>query len=80
MNQMLFQYPLQLKKLCNVFILAVSITSDINLPLSPVCLFLTYTVCCEDIKSGKTFLVSLKEFLILFLDLYLIKKWVFSFL
>ena len=55
MNQMLFQYPLQLKKLCNVFILAISITSNINLPLSPVCLFLTYTVCCEDIKSGKTF-------------------------
>ena len=43
------------KKPSNFFILAISITSDINLPLSPICLFLTYAVCCEDIKSGKTF-------------------------
>ena len=52
---MLFQYPLLLKKLSNFYILAISITSDINLPLSPICLFLTYAVCCIDIKSGKTF-------------------------
>ena len=54
MNQMLFQYPLQLKNRPIFFILAISIT-DINLPLSPICQFLTYAVCCEDIKSGKTF-------------------------
>ena len=29
--------------------------SDINLPLSPICLFLTYAVCCEDIKFSRTF-------------------------
>ena len=53
---MLFQYPLLLKKLSNFYILAISITSDINLPLSPICLFVTYVVCCEVCcKSGKTF-------------------------
>ena len=51
---MFFQCPLQLKTLPILFILAVSITSDANLPLSPICLFLTYAVCCEEIKSGKT--------------------------
>ena len=52
------------------------ITSDINLLLSPICFFLAYAVCCEEIKSGNFFLVSVKELLIFFLDLYLTKKWV----
>ena len=54
MNQTRFQYLLQLKNLPIFFILAISVTSVINLPLSPICVFLTYAVCCEDIKSGKT--------------------------
>ena len=36
------------------FILAISITSGINLLLSPICLFLTYAIFCEEIKSGRT--------------------------
>ena len=64
---MLFQYPLLLKKLSNFYILAISITSDINLPLSPICLFVTYVVFCEVIKSGKTFSsFSERVFLIIF--------------
>ena len=43
------------KKTSNFFILGMSIKLDINLPLSPIHLFLTYAVCCEQIKSGKTF-------------------------
>ena len=43
------------RKPSNSFILAIFI-SDINLPLSAICLFLKYTVRCEEIKSGKTFL------------------------
>ena len=66
----------RLKKPSNFFILEISITSDINLPFLPICLFLKYAVCCEDIKSIK---ISLKELLILFLDLHLIKIWVYSF-
>ena len=46
------------KKPSNFFILATSITLDINLPLSPISLFLTHAVCCEEIKSGKTFFSS----------------------
>ena len=56
---MLFQYLLQLKNR-PIFYLAISITSDVNLLLSPIRLFLTYRVCCEDIKSGKIFF-SLSE-------------------
>ena len=37
-----------------IFTLAISITSDINLPPSPVCLFSIYGVCCEEIRSGRT--------------------------
>ena len=44
------------RKPYNFFILAVSMTSVINLPLSPIYLFLTYAVCCEEIKSGRSFL------------------------
>ena len=51
---MVLQYPLQQKHFSIFFNLANSITLDINLPPSPICLFLTYAVCCEDIKSGKT--------------------------
>ena len=54
MNQMLFSMSIATRKPSNFFILAISVTSDINLPLSSICLFLTYVVCCEDIKSGKT--------------------------
>ena len=56
-NQMLFQSPLKLKNVY-FFILSVSIISDINLPPSAIFLFLTYAVCCEDIKSGRTFFSS----------------------
>ena len=58
------------------FILAISITSDINLPLSPLCLFLAYAVCCEEIKSGKTFFSFCERASDIFLDLHLTKKWV----
>ena len=34
----------------------LSMMSAINLPLSPINLFSTYTVCCGEIKLGKTFL------------------------
>ena len=55
------------RKPYNIFILAISITSVINLPLSPICLFLTYAVCCEEIKSGRSFLsFSEKAFDIIF--------------
>ena len=53
MNQILFVFVT--KKPCNFFILSISITSDINLALSPICLFLSNVVCCEEIKSGRTF-------------------------
>ena len=38
--------------------LVISVMSAINLPLSPVNLFLPYTtcVCCNEIKLGRTFL------------------------
>ena len=42
------------KKPSIFFISAISITSAINLPLFPICLFLTYAVCYEKIKSGRT--------------------------
>ena len=58
------------------FMLAISITSDITLSLSPICLFLTCVFCCQEIKSVKTFLVSQKDLLILFLVLHPTKKWV----
>ena len=35
--------------------MVISITSDINFPLSPTYLFLTKAVCCEEIKSGRTY-------------------------
>ena len=43
------------KKPPNFFILAILITSDINLLLSPIYLYLTYTDFREEIKSDKTF-------------------------
>ena len=58
------------------FMLAISITSDITLSLSPICLFLTCVFCCQEIKSVKTFLVSQKDLLILFLVLHPTKRWV----
>ena len=45
--------PIATKKTSTFFTLAISITLDNNLPLSPICLFLTYTICCEEIESGK---------------------------
>ena len=39
------------------FNLAISIISEINLTPSPICLFLTYAVCCVETKSGRTFLI-----------------------
>ena len=44
------------RKTSNFFNLAIFIISDINLPLSPICLFLTYAVYCVEIKSERTFL------------------------
>ena len=43
------------KKPSNFFILEISVTSDINLPFSPICLFLKCAVCCKDIKSVRIF-------------------------
>ena len=43
------------RKPSNLFNLVISIISDINLPPSTICLFLTYVVCCVEIKSGRTF-------------------------
>ena len=54
------------RKPSNFFTLVISVTADINLPLSPICLFLTFAICCEEIKSGRIFLVSQKELLIFF--------------
>ena len=44
------------RKPSNFFNLAISLESDIDLPLSPICLFLTYAVYCEEIKFGIIFL------------------------
>ena len=68
------------KKSCNFFILAISITSDINLPLSPICLLLKNVVCCEEIKSGRTFFNFSEKAFDIILDLHLRKKWVSSFI
>lgn len=43
----------------------ISIT-DINLPFSPICLLLLYTVCCEEIKSGSAGHLSERDFHIIF--------------
>lgn len=43
------------KKFSNFFYFSNSITSDMNLSLSPMCLFLTHAVCCEVFKYGRTF-------------------------
>ena len=60
-----FQCPLLLKNL--FFILVIPITSDINLPLSSVCLFLTEAVCCEEMKFDRTlFSFSERDFDIIF--------------
>ena len=63
------------------FILAISITSDINFPFLPVCLLLTFVkrFVVKRLNLVIFFLVSLKELLTLFLDLHLTKKWVSSF-
>ena len=45
----------------NFYISAISITSDINLSLSPICLFLIYTISCVEIKSGRTFFTFSEE-------------------
>ena len=58
------------------FMLAISITSDITLSLSPICLFLTCVICYQEIKSVRIFLVSQKDLLILFLVLHPTKRWV----
>ena len=44
------------RKPSNFFNLVISLESDVDLPLSPICLFLTYAVCCEEIKFGTIFL------------------------
>ena len=36
--------------------MVIFIIPDINLPPLPLCLFLTYVVCCVEIKSGRSFL------------------------
>ena len=39
----------------SIFLISViTIRSDINLPLSLICLSLTQVVCCEEIISGRT--------------------------
>ena len=66
----------------NFFNLVISIISDINLPPSPICLFLTYAVYCVEIKSARTFIILSErafDIIFIFLNLYLIKKWVSSF-
>ena len=63
----------------NSFILAIFITSDINLPLSPICLFLTYAVWFGEIKFGRTFFSFSERAFDIFFDLHLLKKWVSSF-
>ena len=68
------------KKPSNSFLLVISVTSDIDLPLSQICLFLTCDVCCEEIKSCKSFFsFSERAFDIIFRS-HLIKKWVSGFL
>ena len=44
------------KKSSIYWVLAISIISDTNLPLSPMFLLWTYAVCCADIRHGKIFL------------------------
>ena len=62
------------KKPSNFFILEISVTSDINLSLSPICLFSTYTVCYEESKSGRTcFSFSERVFDIIFRSTFDIK-------
>ena len=55
----------------SIFLISViSIISDINLPLSPICLFLTSAACYEEIKSGRnSFSFSKKAFDIIFKSL-----------
>ena len=43
------------KKPANFLILVIFTASDTNLRLSPIWLFFTYAVCCEEIKSSRTF-------------------------
>ena len=62
-----------IKKLFNFSILEISIT-NINIPLSPICLLLTYAVCCEHVNLAELFVVLPKELLISFLDLHLTEK------
>ena len=49
----IFPRPLLPKNLPFCRILVISIISDINLPVSPMFLFWTYTVRCTDIRHGK---------------------------
>ena len=48
-----FWMSLTTRKPSNFFTLSIFVTSDINLPLSPMRLFLTYAVCSGKIKSGR---------------------------
>ena len=55
----------------NFFNLVISIISDINLPPSPICLFLTYAVYCVEIKSARTFIIlSERAFDIIFKSIF----------
>ena len=48
-----FWMSITTRKPSNFFTLSIFVTSDINLPLSPMRLFLTYAVCSGKIKSGR---------------------------
>ena len=56
-----FSVSIVIKKPSILLILVISITSDINFPLSSIGLFLTYAVCCEAIKIGLQFLMNLLD-------------------
>ena len=73
-----FSMPFITEKLM-FLILVISIMSDIKLPLFPICLFFTYVVCYEEIKSGTTSFSFSKRAFDIFLILHSTRKLVSSF-
>ena len=51
-----FSMTIVTRKPSNFPNLAISIRSDINISLSPICLFLICALCCVEIRSGRTIL------------------------
>ena len=82
-SELLYQYPMQLKSFLFFlfcFVLGISITSDINLLLSPLFLLLSCNVCCVEIKSGRnSFNFSERFFHIIFRSTFN-KKWLSNYL